>query len=287
MTMTPGPLTLKVDDVAIRRAETVADYRACQDAQRRAWGIGEDGYLVPIATMVGANLHGGLVLGAFLATGEAVAMSFAFLGRIEGRLCLYSQLTGVVPGYQSQGLGYRIKIYQRDFARAEGIDRIAWAFDPLQAGNAHFNLARLGASAGRYVDNMYGERTDALNAGVPTDRLIAEWDVGKEPNTWIRPDAATVLPRLINTTAGQGGESDPDATPVPACIGPVIGAARILLEIPGDIAQLRRERPELAERWRSTVRDAFRTAFAEGYRAVSFVRDETVTPRRDFYVLDR
>ena len=60
--------------------------------------------------MVGANLHGGLVLGAFLPDGEAVAMSFAFLGRIEGRLCLYSQLTGVVPGYQSQGLGYQIKL---------------------------------------------------------------------------------------------------------------------------------------------------------------------------------
>ena len=76
----------------------------------RAWGITDDSYLVPIATMVGANLHGGLVLGAFLPGGEAVAMSFAFLGRIEGRLCLYSQLTGVVPGYQSRGLGYQIKL---------------------------------------------------------------------------------------------------------------------------------------------------------------------------------
>ena len=189
----------------------MADYRACQEAQRRAWGITEDGYLIPIATMVGANLHGGLVLGAFRPDGEAVAMSFAFLGRIEGRLCLYSQLTGVVPGYQSQGLGYRIKIHQRDFARAEGIGSIAWAFDPLQAGNAHFNLVRLGASAGRYVDNMYGERTDALNAGVPTDRLIAEWDTGQESPRGIRPDAATVLPRLIHTTADQGGESDLDA----------------------------------------------------------------------------
>ena len=92
-------MTSNVDDeITIRRAETIADYRACQDAQRRRWGISDDGYLVPIATMVGANLHGGLVLGAFLPSGEAVAMSFAFLGRIEGRLCLYSQLTGVVPG---------------------------------------------------------------------------------------------------------------------------------------------------------------------------------------------
>ena len=67
----------------------------------------------------------------------------------------------------------------------------------------------------------------------------------------------------------------------------MIGAASILLEIPGDIARLRRERPALAEQWRSTVRTAFRTAFDAGYRAVSFVRDESVTPRRGFYVLAR
>src|SRR5580700_4705868 len=116
------------DDITIRRAVTVADYRSCQDAQKRAWEISDEGYLIPIATMVGANLHGGLVAGAFLPNGQAVAMSFAFLGRFEGRLCLYSQLTGVVPGYQSQGLGFQIKAHQRDFARAEGIGLIAWAF---------------------------------------------------------------------------------------------------------------------------------------------------------------
>ncbi len=288
MTMAPDPDALKVDEITIRRAETVADYRACQDAQRRAWGIGEDGYLIPVATMVGANLHGGLVLGAFLPDGQAVAMSFAFLGRIEGRLCLYSQLTGVVPGYQSQGLGYRIKMHQRDFAQAEGIGLIAWAFDPLQAGNAHFNLARLGATAGRYVENMYGERTDALNAGVPTDRLIAEWDTGKESNPGIRPDVATVLPRLINTTAEQGGASGPDAAPTGGMsVQHFDDRPSLLIEIPADIARLRRDRPELAERWRLAVREAFQAAFAAGYRAISFVRDETVTPRRVFYVLDR
>jgi predicted GNAT superfamily acetyltransferase len=289
MTMTPDSQALNIEGVTIRRAETVADYRACQDVQRHAWGITEDGYLIPIATMVGANLHGGLVLGAFLPDGAAVAMSFAFLGRIEGRICLYSQLAGVAPGYQSHGLGYRIKLHQRDIARAEGIGWIAWAFDPLQAGNAHFNLARLGASCGRYVENMYGERTDALNAGVPTDRLIAEWDTAQESTPQIRPDAVTVLPRLINTTAGPGGESDLDATPTPIGFGPwpCAETTSLLVEVPGDIARLRRERPDLAERWRVAVRSAFQSAFAEGYRAVSFVRDETVTPRRVFYVLDR
>jgi predicted GNAT superfamily acetyltransferase len=86
--------TLNADqEITIRRAATIADYHACQDAQRQAWSISDDSYIVPIATMVGANLHGGLVLGAFLPDGAAVAMSFAFLGRVENRLCLYSQLT--------------------------------------------------------------------------------------------------------------------------------------------------------------------------------------------------
>ena len=95
--------------------------------------------------MVGANLHGGLVLGAFLPSGEAVAMSFAFLGQIEGRLCLYSQLTGVVPGINRVGWALQIKSLPARGRPRRGDRRIAWAFDPLQAGNAHFNLTRLGA----------------------------------------------------------------------------------------------------------------------------------------------
>jgi chorismate synthase len=282
-----APSSTLDDEITIRRAETVADYRACQDAQRRAWGIAEDGYMIPVATMVGANLHGGLVLGAFRPGGVAVAMSFAFLGRIEGRLCLYSQLTGVIPEYQSQGLGYRIKVVQRDFARSEGIPLIAWAFDPLQAGNAHFNLTRLGATASRYVDNMYGERTDALNAGVPTDRLIAEWDVEGGSIVRPRPDSTEGLPLLINTLPGQGSEAASDRTPVPVGVERRWEAPRVLLEIPAEIAALRRDRPDMAEHWRQMVRLAFRAAFEARYRAVDILRDASDGGRRVFYVLER
>src|SRR5205085_2134973 len=192
-------------DITIRRAESLADYLACLNAQRRAWGISDDSYLVPVATMVGAQLHGGLVLGAFLPGGEAVGVSFAFLGRVDGRLCLYSQLTGVSPGYQDRGIGRGLKHAQRDFARAEGLDFLAWAFDPLQAGNARFNLDKLGASVGRYVENMYGPRTDALNTGASTDRLIAEWSTEPQPRPELAPEAAMSLPRLIETPPRSDG----------------------------------------------------------------------------------
>jgi predicted GNAT superfamily acetyltransferase len=271
------------DDITIRRAVTVADYRACQEAQKRAWEISDEAYLIPVATLVGANLHGGLVVGAFLPNGQAVAMSFAFLGRIEGRLCLYSQLTGVVPAHQSQGLGYRLKLFQADFARSEGIERIAWSFDPLQAGNAHFNLTRLGARATRYVENMYGARTDRLNAGVPTDRLIVEWNLASTPPALLSVDSLKLIPPLLELTetAGQG------RVPIAIRHAAVVNNPRLLLEIPIDITTLRRQDPALAETWRSLVGQAFQLAFGNSFRAVQFVRDDSSVARRGFYVLER
>jgi len=259
-----------LEGVVIRRAVSPADYRACQDAQRKAWGIAEDGYVIPVATMVGANLHGGLVLGAFLADGSAVAMSFGFLGRVEKRLCLYSQLTGVVPGRQSLGLGRELKLLQREFARAEGLPLIAWAFDPLQSGNGRFNLVKLGARIRRYVDDMYGPRTDSLNSGVPTDRVIAEWDVHDEPESLERPGDA---PPLIEIRNG-----------LPVTVPLQADADRLWLPIPHDVAPLRRANPEAAEAWRKAVRQAFTAAFAAGYEAAGFLRD--AEPRCG-YILQR
>ena len=268
--------------IKIRPAASVADYRQCQAAQRQAWGITEDGYVIPVATMVGAQHHGGLVLGAFLDDGTAVAMSFAFLGRIGSRGCLYSQLTGVVPGYQSHGLGYRIKMTQREFAASQGIPTIAWAFDPLQAGNARFNLDKLGARATRFIENMYGERTDRLNSGIPTDRLIAEWDVAvTDEETAVDPDVHREPLELVRIDPSGGG------LPVPAEILDATGSSRARIRIPADIAQLRRERPELAEAWRVAVKAAFMTAFGKGFRAIGFVREKIPSGDECYYVLAR
>jgi predicted GNAT superfamily acetyltransferase len=62
---------------------------------------------------------------------------------------------------------------------------------------------------------------------------------------------------------------------------------RVLLEIPGDITRLRRESPAVAERWRMVVCQAFAAAFAVGFRAVHFIRDDSSARRRAFYVLER
>ncbi len=259
--------------ITIRRAQAPADYVALQEAQRTAWGLLDDSYVVPVATMVGAQHHGGLVLGAFLPDGQAVGLSFAFLGRTSRRWCLYSQLTGVIPGYQGKGLGARMKDLQREHARSIGVGIIAWTFDPLQAGNAHFNLRRLGATASRYIEDMYGPRTDDLNRGVPTDRLIAEWPV-EQIDLAIEDDfEALASPRLVE------GPDEPTASPFHS----FEGTTPLLVEIPADIARLRRDDAPLAARWRAAIAGALSEAFAAGYVAEDVVREAG----RSYYVLRR
>jgi predicted GNAT superfamily acetyltransferase len=274
-------------EITIRPAATIADYHACQEAQRRAWGITEEDYVVPIATMVGAQLHGGLVLGAFRGDGKAVGVSFAFLGLIEGRLGLYSQLTGVIPGQQGHGIGSRLKQAQWQFARTAGLELLAWAFDPLQAGNAHFNLGRLGARSHTYVENMYGNRSDTLNAGVPTDRLIVVWSTTEAPlaRAAIGPAELERLPCVVEALSRPDGALGVVAKDAATEVAGGQDHAR--LEVPAEIGRLRAEAPELAERWRQAAATGFTTLFALGFEAVDFVRTSTGRGSRGFYVLHR
>jgi predicted GNAT superfamily acetyltransferase len=238
-------------EIVVRDVRGPAELRACQGVQERAWGITEDGYLVPVATMAGAQKVGGLVLGAFDGP-SLIGFSFAFLGRLHGQLILYSQLTGVEPGLQARGVGRQLKFEQRRRARDMGLAAVVWAFDPLQASNASFNLAVLGATSRTYEVDLYGPRTDALNVGLATDRLLVEWPTsehaqpsrsGVDPEPWARaPEFSQPGPR------------------------------RARLAIPADLATVKAHDLSGAVEWQRRVRAAFQDAFRAGYVAVGFER---------------
>ncbi|HEY7295360.1 MAG TPA: hypothetical protein VH916_09965 [Dehalococcoidia bacterium] len=267
--------------VTVRPVASVAEYRACQEVQRRAWGITEDGYVVPVATMVSVQHAGGLVLGAFLrepqeADERLVGFAFAYLGRFRGRWALYSQLAAVDESLRDLGLGGRLKQAQRAWAREQGLALVAWSFDPLQAGNANFNLHRLGAICREYQVNFFGERSDALNAGLDSDRLLAEWPVEETARAWL------------------GGDAEPlnlvQRTPVLCCAwsdAAVAGNRPLRIEIPAEIAALRAHNLAQATAWQRTAREAFQRAFAAGYVAMDVVREGDAESRRVFYVLRR
>ena len=47
----------------------------------------------------------------------------------------------------------------------------------MQPLNAYFTLGKLGAWASIYEENFCGETTSLLDRGLPTDRLLAQWNL--------------------------------------------------------------------------------------------------------------
>jgi predicted GNAT superfamily acetyltransferase len=266
--------------VTIRDVRGADELRACQDLQRRAWGITEDGYVLPVATMAGAQKVGGLILGAFDANEQLVGFAFAFLGRLKDRLILYSQLTGVHPAHQSTGIGRLLKFEQRRRARDMALDAVVWAFDPLQASNAAFNLGVLGATCRTYEVDMYGTRTDTLNAGLATDRLLAEWPTDDEPTagrTDLWPDGVDLI--QTGVVRDLGFRKVEQVNPIPAT------ARHVHIKIPGRIADVKAYAPSSAAReWQIALRETFQAAFAAGFVAVGFSRAD---PDQPCYLLER
>jgi predicted GNAT superfamily acetyltransferase len=165
--------TLDRTQVTIRELVTESQVRACLELQKTVWQ-GAELEIVPHHIFLVAQRIGGQVLGAF-DQDRMIGFLLAFPGLQPGRVYLHSHMTAVLPSYQNQGVGRQLKLAQRTDALARGIALIEWTFDPLQLRNAYFNLVRLGAVVGQYLPNAYGQTPSSLDAGLPTDRLVARW----------------------------------------------------------------------------------------------------------------
>jgi predicted GNAT superfamily acetyltransferase len=115
----------------------------------------------------------------------------AYPGIRRGVPYLHSHMAAVLPELQDLGIGRRLKLAQRDEALSRGISLIEWTFDPLQVKNAYFNICRLGVVVRRYLPDVYGSTSSPLHAGLPTDRLVAEWYLA---SARVRDVLSTVTP---------------------------------------------------------------------------------------------
>jgi predicted GNAT superfamily acetyltransferase len=238
------------------------------------------GLYPPLISTVAKN--GGVVLGAFDdKTGQMVAFLFGFLGREPGGpLKLCSQNMGVRPEWRRQGVAEALKQAQRERVLAQGLPLITWTYDPLEGPNAHLNLHKLRAISRRYIQNLYGMNFGALNAGLPSDRLLVEW--------WVRG------PRLERPAkpAGEGAasifqiEGEGVRRQVVGSDLALEGDV-ILLETPADLHALKAADMALATDWRLKVREAFETYFEKGYIAIDFVSTFKDGERCNRYVLQK
>lgn len=157
--------------ITVRHVSTLAEYEECVRMQLVTWG--ED-LATPSGLFVVARETGGQTLGAF-AGEKMVGFTLGLAGFHDGKPIIHSHMTAVLSEYRDRGIGRMLKLAQRNDALARGIHLVAWTFDPLELKNAHFNINRLGAVVKRYIPNCYGITESPLHAGLPTDRLMAEW----------------------------------------------------------------------------------------------------------------
>jgi predicted GNAT superfamily acetyltransferase len=243
--------------VELRALTSPRDLAACVRLQRDTWGAD---YVdtVPASVLKVSQMVGGITGGAFTEAGELVGFVFGLTGIRDGRLTHWSHMLAVREEYRDGGLGRRLKQFQKEAARALGVELICWTFDPLVARNAHLNLNHLGSTVSEYVPDMYGETGSGLHA-FGTDRFVVTWNVdgGTAP-------VAGVPPSWRTAPLSVGGDD-----------------AEVRIEIPQDVTAL----PNMEARsWRARTRPAFVRLLGDGYRVAGFYRDES---DRCYYVLNR
>jgi predicted GNAT superfamily acetyltransferase len=273
--------------IEIRPVKTEDEYHAVERLQREIWGM-QDVEIVAFETLMTAHKNGGVMLGAFdVVEGEErmVGFVFGFVGLTAcGRVKHCSHIAGALPGHRDRGVGYALKLKQREIVLAQGIDLITWTFDPLESRNARFNFHKLGATCDVYLRNLYGAMRDELNAGLPSDRFQVDWRIAS-PRVEAKlrgetgPSSASTLTAegvpLVNPPAA-GEPLRPSATAM-------VEEGRILIQIPSDFQSLKTTDRNLALEWRLHTRALFEGAFAKGYVATDLLAEGG----RSYYLLER
>lgn len=268
--------------MTLRQLHTLEDYQACVALQKETWGENFSECVPPAILMV-AQKVGGVTAGAFDDSGKLLGFVFGLTGVKEGRLVHWSHMLAVREELRGQGLGKRLKLYQRELLLDLGIEVVYWTYDPLVARNAHLNLNKLAAKIHEYVPNMYIEDTGSeLHSGVGMDRFVVEWFItddrvrqvilGQMPTVECNSAQAPV----VNTKLREDGRSIPMEGELPA-----VPAVRV--EIPFDIHKIQSESLELAVQWRASTRRAFLWYLDKEYKVETFYRE--AESDRCFYVL--
>lgn len=281
--------------LSIRALTTMRDMLEVEELQRQIWP-GTDLDVVPGHLLVTIEHNGGVVLGAHL-EGRLVGFVLGFLGvdtSSPGRVAMArlkhcSHMLGVHPDYRNRGIGFRLKLAQRQVVISQGIRLVTWTFDPLHSRNAYLNIRRLGALCDRYLENAYGRMRDDVNQGVPSDRFEVDWWVtsarvesrieGKRPPLDLANFLAAGAVKLNPASLGA------DDLPYPADESAPMEGNVLLIEIPPDYERIKEADGELAAAWRSHTRDLFRRAFARGYLVTDFVHLKGETFPRSYYLL--
>jgi len=160
----------------IRPCTDKSEFLECIELQREVWQF-SDLDVMPLRAFVINQHSGGITLGAFDVEGRMIGFSHALPAfDRDFKPFYYSHMLAVTSGWRDAGVGWQLKLSQREHALRGGVSLIKWTFDPLQSRNAYLNIHKLGGLVREYHVNYYGNSsTSTLHRGLDTDRLFVEW----------------------------------------------------------------------------------------------------------------
>lgn len=266
-----------VDDATATRGIRIEDLHDLRDLDRATdlfdtvWGRDPEAGTIVATEILRAMEHAGCQVSGAFDGARLVGATAAFVGWDGQRPHLHSHITGVLPQDQGRGIGWSLKQYQRWWALEHGIDHVRWTYDPLIRRNAVLNLVRLGARAVAYAEDLYGAMADARNRGLPTDRLVVDWDL-RERRVQLAAEGREAEPDLGRLRhAGAEETLRVGSGAVPQLVAS--DADRRLVQVPEDIEALREADPDLARAWSAAIREALGSPLRQGFRISGCTRD--------------
>ncbi len=280
--MNPEPdrrIQVSSREVRLRTLDPIGEMSQLVQLQREIWGYGQTDtdFPYPARVLFALAESGGHVGGAFL-DDLPVGLSVAWRG-VDPDLqmpYLHSQLLGVLKEHRHLGIGFQLKLYQRDFALEANLDLIKWVFDPMRSINANLNVRKLGAVIPAYHPNYYGSLQNHFSRGLATDRVWAHWYVS---SSRVQQRLLHPLPLL---------KREPPLTQVTALPDPNLECAdpEFLVEVPDDFEAILQESLSLAADGQTKIREIFQHYLNQGYLGADFLI-VSGPPQRTFYLFTK
>ncbi|WP_047152282.1 GNAT family N-acetyltransferase [Aneurinibacillus tyrosinisolvens] len=255
----------------LKKLETFAELEKISYLERKVWGMDP----IPTHQTLTAVKNGGVAIGAF-AGEQIVGFLYSFAGYSKGETYLCSHMMGIDPDYQNQGIGYLLKMKQAQEAEKLGYQKIRWTYDPLESRNGYLNIVKLGAICSDYIENCYGEMSDGLNNGLPSDRFNVEW-LMTSPYQEQRKRLFTKLSVqkqgvLLDWELREDGL--PQAARKNINWAALSNASFLYVPVPTEFQFIKQQDMGLAIDWRLKTREAFTEAFNHHWAVAHIIRSK-------------